>query len=224
MTDKPRKIELWAVDNLIPYAANAKVHDKTQVNKLAQSIKKFGWTQPIVVWKNGEIIAGHGRRLAAIKLGQKKVPVVVRDDLTKAEADALRLADNRVASVDYDQEAIQKELQRLQDELRDTEIDLSDLGFDEKEIEFSTSDLGEIDDNFFTDDIAGAVAEQQEENENDISDTDESAAPVTDALGFKRIKISQSRALRELMTQVEANNPDDPVEEMIAVMKRGLEN
>ena len=83
------KIELWDLDKIVPYAANAKKHPPDQVRKLATAITKFGWTQPIVVAGNGEIIAGHGRRLAAIQLGLAKVPVICRRDLTKAEADAL---------------------------------------------------------------------------------------------------------------------------------------
>ena len=83
-------IEIWDIKDLVPYEMNAKKHPQDQVEKLATAITKFGWTQPIVVWNNGEIIAGHGRRLAALHLGMKKVPVVVRSDLSKVEADALQ--------------------------------------------------------------------------------------------------------------------------------------
>lgn len=203
MSESNSKIEIWSIDDLKPYEQNAKKHPETQVNKLATAISKFGWTQPIVVWTNGEIIAGHGRRLAALKLGLKKVPVIVRRDLTKTEADALRLADNRVSSTEYDQEAIQAELQRLNDELSETDFDLTDLGFDQKEIDFIGADLGDIDDSFFVDDVVTAVEEQKTENERSIEKADDTAAPVVDALGFKRVTIAQSRVIHDAMLKIE---------------------
>lgn len=203
MTDPNSKIEVWDIEKLVPYEANAKKHPPEQIDKLATAIKTFGWTQPIVVWTNGEIIAGHGRRLAAIKLGLKRVPVVCRRDLSRAEADALRLADNRVTSTDYDQELIQSELQRLSAELGDLNINLTDLGFDLKEMNFVTADLGEIDDSFFVDDVAEAVEAQKVANEGKVAETDEIAAPVADALGFKRVTIAQSRLIRDAMTKIE---------------------
>lgn len=198
-----QKIEVWDIEKLIPYEANAKKHPEEQVKKLAKAIQTFGWTQPIVVWQNGEIIAGHGRRLAAIQLGLSRVPVICRRDLTRAEADALRLADNRVASTSYDQELIQSELQRLSIELSSTDIDLTDLGFDQKEIDFTIADLGEIDESLFVDDVAEAVEEQKVKNESKIEATDEIAAPVVDALGFKRVSIAESRMIREAMVKIE---------------------
>lgn len=202
MTTAPL-IEIWDIDRLVPYAANAKKHPPEQIAKLARAIEKFGWTQPIVVWTNGEIIAGHGRRLAALELGLKKVPVVVRSDLSKPEADALRLADNRVSSTDYDQASIQAELRRLSDELMSSDIELGDLGFDQKELDFSLADLGDMSMDSFVDDVSTAVEEQQKQNESSIQQTDDTAAPVTDALGFKRVTIAQSREIREVMGKIE---------------------
>ena len=204
MNNDNRQIEVWEIEKIIPYEANAKKHPQDQVNKLATAIKTFGWTQPIVVWGNGEIIAGHGRRLAAIQLGLARVPVIVRRDLTRAEADALRLADNRVTSTDYDQELIQSELQRLSAELEDGGFQLTDLGFDAKEIDFVSVDLGDIDDSLFVDDVAEAVEQQKQENAKSVETTDEIAAPVVDALGFKRVSIAQSRIIRDGIAKIEA--------------------
>jgi hypothetical protein len=212
-------IEIWDINKVIPYGANAKKHPKEQVLKLANSITKFGWTQPIVVWKNGEIIAGHGRRLAALHLGLQKVPVIVRSDLNKYEADALRLADNRVTSTEYDQTAIQEELRRLSEELEGTNLELSDLGFDDKEIDFSLADLGEINENFFVDDISEAVEEQKTANVGKLKDTDDAAAPVTDAFGFKRVTIAQSRTIRNLMPELERRTGKQGVEALIEAMQ-----
>lgn len=207
-------IELRDIDQIHPYAANAKKHPPEQVTALANLIKKSGWTQPIVVWKDGTIIAGHGRRLAAIDLGLKKVPVIVRADISEAEADALRLADNRVTSTDYDQAAIQIELQRLSGEL-DGELQLTDLGFTDKELDFTLGDLGEIAADFFVDDIGAAVEEQKKENEKKVEATDDTAAPVGDALGFKRVTIAESRQLRELMARIEERSGKKGVQALI---------
>lgn len=219
-------IELLDPRTLIPYEANAKKHPDNQIDKLIKSIEKFGWTQPVVVDKDFVIIAGHGRTLAAIKMGREKVPVIVRADLTKAEADALRLADNRVTSTEYDQAAIQAELQRLADELADGagDFDLSDLGFDEKEINFTLADLGEIDDSFFVEDVGEAVEKQKEENAAAITATDDVAAPVGDALGFKRVTIAQSRALRELVGKAETRTGKTGPDALIEALSLALDS
>lgn len=216
--NEARVIEIWDVDKLVPYEANAKKHPEEQIKKLATAIQKFGWTQPIVVWQNGEIIAGHGRRLAAIHLGLKRVPVICRRDLTRAEADALRLADNRVASTDYDQGLIQSELQRLGEELSMMNINLTDLGFDQKEIDFSISDLGAIDDSLFVSDVAQAVEDQKQQNASKIETTDEIAAPVVDALGFKRVTIAESRLIRDAMLKIEAKTGKKGAEAFVEFM------
>jgi len=220
MTEKPPVLELWDIDKLVPYEANAKKHPDEQVKKLAQAITTFGWTQPIVVWTNGEIIAGHGRRLAALSLGLKKVPVFVRRDLTKEQADALRLADNRVTSTDYDQAAIQNELQRLAG--LDLSFELSDLGFDEKELNFTFADLGEINEDWFVEDVSEAVEAQKTENASAIKATDDTASPVVDSLGFKRVTVAQSRSLRELMGKAEAKTGKVGADALIEALSLAL--
>lgn len=217
-------IEIWDIDKLKPYENNAKIHDDKQVAKLADSIKRFGWTQPIIVWKDGSIIIGHGRRLAAIKLGQSKVPVIVRSDLSKIEADALRLADNRVTSVDYDMEMVSNEIRRLQEELNNSDIDLTllDTGFDENELNFAIEDLGEIDDFSFVEDIGSAVEQQAEQNRENISATDDIMAPVADALGFKRVTIAQSRQIRSLMSRAETTTGRKGSDALIEILNASL--
>ncbi|SCW95589.1 ParB/Srx family N-terminal domain-containing protein [Ancylobacter rudongensis] len=215
-------IEIWDIEKIIPYEANAKKHPKEQVKKLAQAITKFGWTQPIVVDVDGVIIAGHGRRLAALELKLTKVPVIHRADLTKAEADALRLADNRVASTDYDQALIQDELRRLADELEGSQITLLDIGFDEKELEFTMSDLGEVNDDFFVEDVGEAVEQQKKENAKAIEATDDVAAPIGDAFGFKRVSIAQSRAIREMMSTIETSTGKVGPEALILFLSDAL--
>lgn len=214
MSETRHVTELWDVDKIVPYEGNAKKHPEEQIKKLATSIKEFGWTQPIVVDKDGVIIIGHGRRLAAISLGLKKVPVVCRADLDQVQVRALRLADNRVTSTDYDMSLIQEELRDLHNE----NFDLSVMGFDAKEIEFSTEDLGAIADDFFVDDISGAVETQKTNNAKAAEAVDDTAAPVSDALGFKRVTIAQSRELRDLMNRIEAKTGKNGIEALIQVL------
>ena len=196
-------VELWDIDKIKPYDRNAKIHSPEQVEKLAKAIKAFGWTQPIVVDANGVIIAGHGRRLAAIHLGRRKVPVLCRRDLTQAQANALRLADNRVTSVEYDMSMVQDELRRISEGLIDESFDISDLGFDERELDFSLSDLGQMDADFFVEDVGAAVEQQRQENVRATEKIDDTAAPIADAFGFKRVTIAQSRTIRSIMTRIE---------------------
>jgi len=221
---QPLPTEIWDIEKLKPYENNAKLHDEKQIAKLANSIKQFGWTQPIVVWKDGSIIIGHGRRLAALKLGLKKVPVVVRSDLTKAEADALRLADNRVTSVAYDMDMISSELKRLQESLASTESNLTlfDTGFDENELNFAIEHLGEISDLNFVDDIGSAVEEQAEQNRENVAATDDIMAPVADALGFKRVTIAQSRQIHSLMSRVETKTGKKGPDALIEILDTSL--
>jgi hypothetical protein len=197
---KPLAVEVWPISEIHPYEKNAKLHPEAQVEKLAKSILEFGWTQPIVVDEAGVIIAGHGRRLAALKLKMIKVPVVVRRDLTKEQVSALRLADNRVTSTEYDLSLIQTELM----ELNDTGFDMNILGFDAKELEFMTADLGEISEMDLIDDIGDAVNEQKTQNDKKSKEMDEAESPLGEAFGFKKVTVEQSRAIKSFMCEVEA--------------------
>ena len=83
------------MSEITPYAKNAKKHPKEQVEHIANSIKEFGFQQPLVVDKNNVLVIGHGRLLAAKKLKMQTVPVVCAEDLTDEQIAALRLADNK---------------------------------------------------------------------------------------------------------------------------------
>lgn len=83
------------VKELIPYKGNAKKHDNKQIKNVAESIRQYGFVQPVVVDKDGVIVIGHCRALAAKKLGMEMVPCVCVDDLTTEQVDALRLVDNK---------------------------------------------------------------------------------------------------------------------------------
>ena len=109
------------VDKLIPYSKNAKKHDETQISNVAESIKQFGFVQPVVVDKNGIIVIGHCRTLAAKKLGMKTVPCVMVDELTDEQVRALRIIDNKTNESPWDMELLAEEL---------PDIDLSGFDFD----------------------------------------------------------------------------------------------
>lgn len=129
------KVEYINADVLKKYNNNAKDHPDEQVNEIAKSIERFGFRQPIVVDRNYVIVIGHGRLMAAKKLGIKQVPVTIIDDLTDDEINALRLVDNRLNESAWDFSALEAELATI------TGIDMTDFGFEpitEEEIEYAT--------------------------------------------------------------------------------------
>src|ERR1700692_1933244 len=90
------KIELWPLERLVPYARNARTHTEAQIAQIAASINEWGWTVPVLVDESGMLIAGHGRVLAARKLGLSEVPVVVARAWTESKKRSYRLADNKL--------------------------------------------------------------------------------------------------------------------------------
>lgn len=114
------KVERRPVGELEPYARNARLHSEQQVGQIAASIEEFGWTVPVLVDEKGGIIAGHGRVLAAKRLGLTDVPVMVARGWSEAQRRAYVLADNRLAeNATWDEALLSSEL-----------ADLTDLGFD----------------------------------------------------------------------------------------------
>lgn len=119
------KVEAKSIDDIKPYENNPRDNDDA-VDAVANSVKEFGWQQPIVVDNEGVIIAGHTRYKAAEKLGLKTVPVVVAKDLTEEQVKAYRLADNKSGELaDWDMDLLNDELDQIRN------IDMSDFGFDE---------------------------------------------------------------------------------------------
>jgi ParB-like chromosome segregation protein Spo0J len=120
-----KHIELWLVERLIPYARNPRTHSDAQVAQIAASIAEFGFNNPILVDTQAGIIAGHGRLLAARKLGLTEVPVIVLDHLTEAQKRAYIIADNQLAlSAGWDEDTLRVELAALQQD----DFDLSLIG------------------------------------------------------------------------------------------------
>jgi ParB-like chromosome segregation protein Spo0J len=124
-------IEVWNIDRPIPYIGNPRKTPPGAIEKVATSIKEFGWRQPIVVDKKGVVIAGHTRLLAAQSLGLATVPVHVARNLTAAQADAYRLMDNRSSEeTEWNPELLGPQLAKLEK----SSYDLALTGFSEAEL------------------------------------------------------------------------------------------
>lgn len=129
------------IEQIKPYENNPRINDDA-VHETANSIKEFGWQQPIVVDKDNVIIVGHTRLKAAKKLKLKKVPVVIADRLSEQQVKAYRLADNKTGELaDWDMELLDIELDDIVD------FDMSDFGFDdvEKDVNKELEDLSDKD-------------------------------------------------------------------------------
>lgn len=155
-------ITYLSVDKLKPYPQNAKKHPDDQIEYIANSIREFGFKQPIVIDKNNEVIIGHGRLLASKKLGLQEVPCVIADDLTEEQIKALRLADNKTNESEWDLSFLDVELDNIFD------IDMSLFGFD-----------------FDLDEVIGTDENLGEQNAVNVDDVEEGKEYECPNCGFK---------------------------------------
>ena len=126
-----QSIELWLIEKLIPWARNPRTHSEAQIAQIAASIAEFGFNNPILVDTKAGIIAGHGRLLAARKLGLKEAPVIVLDHLSETQKRAYIIADNQLAlNAGWDEDLLRIELAALQQE----DFDVSLVGFEDDEL------------------------------------------------------------------------------------------
>lgn len=137
------KIIEYKISDLIPYDKNSKKHDKTQIENVAQSIKEYGFVQPIVIDKNNVVVIGHCRLLAAKKLKMSDVPCVCVEDLTEEQVRKLRIIDNKSNESDWDFDFLNEEL---------LDLDFSDFNFDfgidtdaDEEVEIVEDEAPEVD-------------------------------------------------------------------------------
>ena len=112
------------IKELKPYKKNAKKHNKEQVEQIANSIKEFGFTQPVIIDKHDCVVAGHGRILGAKKVGLKQVPTVCLDELTEEQIKAYRLVDNKLNESEWDKKTLKEELDELY-----SSFSMEDFGF-----------------------------------------------------------------------------------------------
>lgn len=129
-----QRLEIWKIDELIPYANNARVHSPAQIEQLRRSLREFGFVSPVLIDSAGNVIAGHGRIQAAKLEGIQEAPCVLVEHLTDAQRRAYILADNRLAELStWDEVARDAELLRLQGE----GVDLTLAGFENGELVIS---------------------------------------------------------------------------------------
>ena len=160
MSKTTTKLEMVKVSELIPYINNARTHSQEQVNKLRSSLREFGFVNPVIIDADKNVIAGHGRLMAAKEEGITEVPCVLVDYLTEAQKKAYILADNRYAQdAGWDEELLRLEIEALEG----MDFDVSLTGFNEDEI----SDL-----------FAGADTSDTQDDDFDLSDALEKAAFV----------------------------------------------
>lgn len=137
------------IKDLHPYRNNAKKHSKEQVEKIAKSIKEFGFTQPVLIDENNNVIAGHGRILGAKKAGLKNVPTVCLNNLSEEQVKAYRLVDNKLNESDWNLKLLDEELENIFDidmSLFGFDVDMTDEEIDEalKEVSFKTKEKHEV--------------------------------------------------------------------------------
>lgn len=145
MSKTTTEMQLVDINKLIPYVNNARTHNAQQINKLRSSLREFGFINPVIIDRDFNVIAGHGRIMAAKEEGINEVPCVFVDYLTEAQKKAYILADNRMAmDAGWDEELLKVEIEALQAE----DFDLSLTGFDESELAgfFDTADDAKEDD------------------------------------------------------------------------------
>lgn len=145
MSKTTTEMQLVDINKLIPYVNNARTHNAQQINKLRSSLREFGFINPVIIDRNFNVIAGHGRIMAAKEEGINEVPCVFVDYLTETQKKAYILADNRMAmDAGWDEELLKVEIEALQAE----DFDLCLTGFDESELAgfFDTADDAKDDD------------------------------------------------------------------------------
>jgi len=159
------ELKLIGIDELIPYANNARTHSKNQINKLRSSLREFGFINPILIDKDYNILAGHGRVMAAKEEGIKEVPCVLVEHLTEGQKKAYILADNRLAmDAGWDDELLALELENL----KELDFDMDLTGFDAAEIDelFSNIHDKDVQDDDF--DVEAALEEEPISKQGDI--------------------------------------------------------
>lgn len=186
---------------LVPYDKNVKKHPQSHIDVLKALMTKYGFSKgnAIQVDRNMVIIAGHGRREAAMQLGLERVPVVVRGDLSDEEVKRWRIEENKSVGLDYDVVMMKEEIADL------VGIDEDPLlGFDDKEWSVLTEDLTSgFDTDTVIDDLEEEMAESQRKHDEAVQTAKTIDVPVTDLLGFKKVPAHMQRKFAAFMAEVE---------------------
>ena len=141
-TKTMRPVKQTNPNTLTPYEGNAKKHSADQIEKIMASIKRFGFTAPVLIDEAGMILAGHGRSVAAVQMGLKKIPCIVIDGLSETEKAAYVIADNKLADygIEWDEEMLAAEIAKLEAE----DFDLLSLGLSDAELDYFDVAEGEM--------------------------------------------------------------------------------
>lgn len=187
--------------DLIPYEKNVKKHPQSHINVLKALMTKYGFStgNAIQVDRNLVIIAGHGRREAAVQLELERVPVIVRGDLTDDEVKRWRIEENKSVGLDYDVVMMKEEIAELLEGSADPL-----LGFDDREWSVLTDDLtAGFDTETIISDLEEEMAESQRQHDETIREAKANDVSVTDLLGFKRVPADQQRKFANFMAEIE---------------------
>ncbi len=213
ITMEDTKIQAWSLDRLKPAENNHKKHSDESTTKLAKSLADIGQIQPVVVDKDGEIIAGHGRWMAAQRLGWEKIKViqvpVSRDIAIKA-----RIADNLMSNQDIDHEKLSAELAELSDlaSLDDMDLDLGSMIIDDGLSKLVGMDRKEdygLDEDALADDIIEDSKRFTKENEKIMDEAENGVTALHKVFGFKNVTPAQARSLKDFMAIVMDERPED---------------
>lgn len=212
------KVEAWSIDRAKDSVNNNKIHTKDSVARLAKSMASLGQLQPILVDRNGVIIAGHGRRMAARELGWTHIKVI-RLDVNEATARKARIADNRTSNDNYDTDALARELQELAG-LGEDLAELSDaLGLSHQQIAMLAPDLSgvfEIGADTISTNVVEDVKTLAEENESISQRVEAGSVPLKDAFGFTRVTPEQSREIKRFIAEICAETElEDPAAALV---------
>ena len=183
------KIERRKVDTLTPYARNSRTHSDDQVAQIAASIKEWGFTNPVLIEPDGGIIAGHGRVMAAQRLGLDDVPCVIAEGWSEAQKRAYIIADNKLAlNAGWDEEALRIEF----DELKTMDFNIQATGFAIDEVQDLDFDYG---DEVGMPDLPSGDKEPYQQKTFTLHD--EQAAIVDDAVTLARVNPLSDTGLNE---------------------------
>lgn len=210
-------IQAWELDRLKPAENNHKKHSDESTAKLAGSLADIGQIQPVIVDKGGEIIAGHGRWMAAKRLGWDKIKVI-QVPVTRDVAIKARIADNLMSNQDIDNEKLAAEISELMS--LNVDVDLESIIIDDGLAGLhdmrSKDDFG-MDSEAISEDILEDARKFTEENEEIMKAAEGSAVPVRNVLGFNTVTPSQARTLKDFMAVViDERSEEDPAEALAA--------
>jgi len=217
ITMEDTKIQAWSLDRLTPAENNHKKHSEETTQRLAKSLASVGQIQPVIVDKDGEIIAGHGRWMAAKHLGWEKIKVI-QVPVSRAVAIEARIADNLMSNQNMDNDKLSIEIGNLK-VLVGEDFDIDNMILDDdlgKLIDMSTSPDNLMDETSLTDDILGSSKKMSEETEELLIEIEAGDLPLRKVFGFSTVTPVQARILKDFMAEVMAEgSEEDPSKALV---------